>query len=328
MSSLLRSGQAAVDRVPVDRETPGDRRGIAGPEAVTWANIRRSWKAYALLTPVLGLLLLFNYYPPLLGLLRAFYAWTPTKKPLFVGFDNFRHYLTVYPESARELANIAKFSVYAMFAHVGMPFVMAELIFHIRSTRTKELFRFLVVLPMLVPSMVAFLLWGHIYDPAFGPINGFLSAIGLERLAHNWLGDPKTALYAIMGVNFPWVAQVSTLICLGGLSQIPGTVLDACLLDGCTGVRRILTIDLPLALGQIRLVTVLALLGATQSFQVILILTRGGPGYVTSVPGLTMYTRAFNTGQYGYASAIGLMLFVIGIGTTLLVNRVMRSPMD
>ena len=68
--------------------------------------------------------------------------------------------------------------------------------------------------------------------------------------------------------------------------------------------------DLPLVMGQVRLLVILAMLGATQSFQIILVLTRGGPGYVTSVPGMTMYTRAFNTGQFGYASAIGLLLFI------------------
>ncbi|NLE46428.1 MAG: sugar ABC transporter permease, partial [Chloroflexi bacterium] len=214
----------------------GSARRVSDREAVNWLNIRRSWQAYLLLLPVFALLLLFNYYPPVLGLVRAFYDWAPLKKPVFVGLQNFADYLFYYPESAREFTNIAKFLVYSMFAHVGMPFVMAELIYSVRKPAIKEFYRFLVVLPMLVPQLVALLLWRHMYDPAFGPINALLEVVGMGTLTRNWLGDPKTALYAVMMVNFPWVATVGTLICLGGLSQISDSIVDACLLDGCTGL--------------------------------------------------------------------------------------------
>jgi len=302
-----------------DRRLETDSR-----DTITWANVRRSWLAYTLLAPVVVLLLIFNYYPPLLGLSRAFFEWRPTREAAFVGLENFSHYLLHYPESGREFANVARFLVYSLFAHVGMPFVMAELIFAIRSATTKEFYRFLVVLPMLVPQIVAMLLWSHIYDPGLGPLNDFLEAVGLDILARDWLGDPKTALYAIMAVNFPWVASIGTLIFLGGLSQISSSVFDSCLLDGCSWLRRVVSMDLPLVMGQVRLLVILAMLGATQSFQIILVLTRGGPGYVTSVPGMTMYTRAFNTGQFGYASAIGLLLFILGLALIFLINKTLR----
>ncbi len=322
--------------IPAQSYAPGEaegktftvRRAGDSREVVTWANIRRAWQAYALLAPIMVLLLIFSYYPPFLGLWRAFYEWMPTRDAVFVGLENFRNYLLHYPEAGREFANVARFLVYALFAHVGMPFLMAELIFAIRSVNTKEFYRFLVVLPMLVPQIVAILLWSHIYDPALGPLNAFLRAVGLEVLALDWLGHPRTALYAIMAVNFPWVASIGTLIFLGGLSQISTSVFDACLLDGCTRWRRIVQIDLPLVSGQVRLLVILAMLGATQSFQNILVLTRGGPGYVTSVPGMTMYTRAFSTGQFGYASAIGLLLFGLGLALILVINRTIRPPAE
>ena len=301
------------------------RGAVDSREAITWANIRRSWQAYALLAPILSLLLIFSYYPPLLGLLRSFYEWMPTRDAVFVGLENFRNYLLHYPEAGREFANVARFLIYAMFAHVGMPFLMAEFIFAVRSAQIKEFYRFLVVLPMLVPQIVAILLWSHIYDPALGPLNAFLRAVGLEVLALDWLGHPATALYAIMAVSFPWVASIGTLIFLGGLSQISTSVFDSSLLDGCTRWKRVLQIDLPLVSGQVRLLVILAMLGATQSFQNILVLTRGGPGYVTSVPGMTMYMRAFNTLQFGYASAIGLLLFCLGLALIWVVNKTIRS---
>lgn len=290
---------------------------------MTWRAVRRSWQAYALLTPVFALLIIFMYYPPILGLVRAFYAWEPTKPPEFIGLDNFRTYFAD-PELGRSVRNVGLLLGFSVASHVVVPFVMAELIFAVRSHVAKELYRFLIVIPLVVPTVVYVLLWRYIYDPNVGPINPFLRGIGLEVLARNWLGEPGTALYAIMGVGFPWVAGVGTLIYLGGLAQISPSVFDACLLDGSTGVRRALQMDLPLVLGQVRLLMILAVIGALTSFETILLLTRGGPGYATTVPGLMMYERAFTTGQFGLASAIGLMLFVFTLGLTFGINRALR----
>jgi len=291
------------------------------PELVSWYNIKRSWQAYALLFPILLLLVVFVYYPPLLGLFRAFYDWNPLRESVFIGFQNFIKYFQ-YPETIRQLVNMSKLFYLGLFTQVVVPFIMAEFIFSIRSRVSKEVYRFLVVIPMLIPSVVFTLMWRHIYDPVLGPINALLNSIGLDVLARNWLGDPATALYAIVFVGFPWVATTNTLIYLGGLAQISDSVFDACLLDGCTGFRRVIQIDIPLVLGQIRLLTILAGINGLTSFNSILILTMGGPGYSTSVPGFYMYEQAFISGQFGYASAVGLLLFVLAMALTLVVNKV------
>src|SRR5690348_45624 len=92
-----------------------------------WAEVRRSWQAYALLAPLFILLVIFMYYPPVLGLIRSFYQWSPGKEAVFVGFDNFVAYLT-YPETAREFANILKILVLGWCVDVVAPFIMAEMI--------------------------------------------------------------------------------------------------------------------------------------------------------------------------------------------------------
>lgn len=201
---------------------------------------------------------------------------------------------------------------------------MAELIFFVRSHAAKELYRLLVIIPMLVPGIVTVLLWQKLYDPYLGPINNLLRALNYDNLALNWLGEPATAIYAIMFVGFPWVWGVGTLIYLSGLGQISSSVYEAAALDGCTGIRRVLRIDLPLVLGQVRLLAILAIINAITAFQNILVLTDGGPGFATMVPGLTMFHSAFRAQQFGYSSAIGLMLFLIALSGTLIINRSIR----
>ena len=96
-----------------------------------------------------------------------------------------------------------------------MPFIMAELIFFVRSAALKELYRLLVIIPMLVPGIVTVLLWQKLYDPYLGPINDLLRAMGLEHLALNWLGEHRIAIYAIMFVGFPVGVG-------GGHADLPG----------------------------------------------------------------------------------------------------------
>lgn len=109
---------------------------------------------------------------------------------------------------------------------------------------------------------------------------------------------------------------------------MPESVFDASLLDGCTGVRRWIMVDLPLSLSQIRLLVILAVINGVTSMQNVLILTRGGPGYATSVPALRMFVRAFTTNEYGVGSAIGVLLFIAAMGMTLIINRFLRSSND
>jgi raffinose/stachyose/melibiose transport system permease protein len=289
--------------------------------------MRKSWQAYALLAPIFILLIVFVYYPPVLGLIRAFYDWAPLKPSVFVGLKNFFMYFS-FPESAREFTNVFKLTYLGLISGIVAPFVMAELIFAIRHVVSKEVYRLAIVIPMLVPGVVYTLLWQHIFDPNLGPVNTVLGAVGLHALERNWLGDPATALYAVVAVGFPWVSGIGTLVFLGGLAQISDSVFDACLMDGCGGLRRLWSVDIPLVLGQVRFLTILAVINSLTSFERVLILTRGGPGYATSVPGLRMYERAFTTGQFGFASAIGLLLFVFAMSFTFIINRMMRPETE
>ncbi len=236
------------------------------------------------------LVVVFMYYPPLLGFVRSFYAWRPGADAIYIGFENFRSYFS-HPETGREIINMTTIMVLGWASGTVIPFLMAELIFSVRAEVAKRIYRTLVTIPFLAPGIVVILLWKKIYDPNLGPINVLLGMAGLESWQQNWLGDPSIALFAIIGVGFPWVATIGTLIYLGGLAQISPSIYDATLIDGCTGLRRIVQIDLPQVLGQVRLLTILSVVAAITAFDTILVLTDGGPGFATMVPALRMYKQ-------------------------------------
>jgi raffinose/stachyose/melibiose transport system permease protein len=262
-----------------------------------------------MLAPTLVLLALFNYYPAVLGLSRAFTRWETGEEPQWIGLSNF--VAMWHDEFLRlSLRNLLVLLVANVLKTLTMPLLVAELLMSLRSPRWQYVMRTAFILPMVVPGMVTMLLWSFIYDGSVGLLNQILETLGMGALTRSWLGDSGTALWAIIGIGFPWAGGLALLIYLAGLNAISGDVWDSCQVDGVGGLKRVWYVDLPLLLPQVRLLVILTLIGVLQDFGSILVLTGGGPGLATHVPALHMYFQAFRFGHMGYAAAIGLTLFV------------------
>lgn len=271
-----------------------------------------------MLAPTLVLLALFNYYPAVLGLSRAFTRWETGEDPQWIGLSNF--VAMWHDEFLRlSLRNLLVLLVANVLKTLTMPLLVAELLMSLRSPRWQYVMRTAFILPMVVPGMVTMLLWSFIYDGSVGLLNQILETLGIGAMARSWLGDSGTALWAIIGIGFPWAGGLALLIYLAGLNAISGDVWDSCQVDGVGGLKRVWYVDLPLLLPQVRLLVILTLIGVLQDFGSILVLTGGGPGLATHVPALHMYFQAFRFGHMGYAAAIGLTLFV-AIFTLSLLN--------
>src|SRR5438876_692040 len=197
-------------------------------------------------------------------------------------------------------------------------------VFWLRHHVHQNLFRTLFVLPAVVPGLVFTLLWRQVYDPRTGLLNEFLAAVGLSPWQHAWLGDASTALWAIVAVGFPYVDAFGFLILLGGLLNINAEFFDAAKVDGAGWWARFRHVDVPLLLAQFRILLFFAITGTVQGFASIFILTQGGPGYATYVPALQMYFH-ISDGDFGYASAIGVILFVMIFVATLFILRFRRQ---
>jgi len=287
---------------------------------------RRTIVAYTLLFPTFFLLGTFSYFPALSGLYHAFTEWESGRAAVFNGLDNFRLLLQdrVFFTG---IGNMLILLAAGLFKAIVVPFVAAELILFLMSKRLQWLFRTLFLLPMVVPGMVTVLIWRFVYNPNTGLLNQALSAVGLEGLTRNWLGDPSTALGSIIGMGFPWIGAFGLLIYMAGLIQIPASVQEAFSLESRNVLRRIWHVDIPLVRGQIRMLAILTFIGSVQDFQTILILTRGGPGSSTYVPALRMYYQAFNYSHFGYGAAIGLILFCL-ILTITIINMKVLKPVE
>ncbi len=282
---------------------------------------------YLFILPTMVMLIVFMYFPAFTALYRSFYTWDGIGTAVFTGLGNFR---TMIGDQImhQAFANVFKLAVFAMTVQVIVPLVVARLILALRSARAQYVVRVLFVIPLVVPQVVFYNVWNFFYDPQDGVINQLLTALHLGNLAQSWLGDPNLALYCIMFVWFPFVDGFALLIYTAGFQAISPEVVQAAAVDGAGVWGRFWRIELPLVLGQIRLIVVLNMIWALQAYTAVLILTQGGPGTATYVPGLVLYADAFQNRQMGYACAIGVVLFLIMLGLTFINLRYLRSRTD
>ncbi len=313
---LIGIGIALAALLGVTLSLPGPRR-----------TLRRHKTSYLFLLPTFALLILFSYYPIASALGHSFTEWKGSGTATFIGLDNFREMWQddVLRDS---VGNMVKLLLAGIVLSLTVPLLVAEMIFALGGERARYLYRVLFVVPMVVPGVVTLLIWGFIYDNNLGLLNHALDTLGLGGWKHAWLGEPGLALYALMFMGFPWVGGFALLIYYAGLQNIPGDVFDSARIDGATGLARFRFVDLPLLMGQVKLLVVLGFIGGLQGFQTQLLLTNGGPAFATMVPGMHMYQNAISFDRMGYACAIGVALFLAILGITYLNMKYLRSSVE
>ena len=290
-----------------------------------WERIWETRTGYLMVVPTLAFLLIFQYYPAVSGLYRSLFDWNAGLEGTFIGLANFIELFTDDEVFIRSLKNMALLTIWYLIAFVGLSTGVAVLIHRIRHDGSKYFFRLFMILPVIIPAVVLILLWKFIYDSTIGPLNTILIGVGLQDWTHAWLAEPKIAIYAVMLRNFPWIDGISVLILLAGLQAIPVEIIESGLLDGASGWRRLRYIELPLITGQIKLLVVLTIMWGVQEYTAVWAMTQGGPIDSTQVPGMWMYFNAFRISRMGYASAIGVVMFLITLVATILNMRYIRS---
>ena len=274
-----------------------------------------------LLLPSLVLIGVFSYYPAVRSLIGGFYQWNGFSPPAYAGVSQFKAYLQS-PTFGTEAKNLAILVGGTILITLVSQFTAAEIVVHLPA-RAATAAKYLLVLPIVLPPLVLIEVWAYVLQPGSGLIDKVFGAVGLPQ--PGWLSDPHLALLSILLIGFPWISNLGFLIFLGGLQNLPKDIVDASRLDGLGGVRRVFAIDIPLLLPQFRIVVILSGIYAVQNFIPILLLTNGGPGTATLVPGLDMYQSAFSNDQYGYGMAIGTLLFAVMLVFTLAAMRLLRS---
>lgn len=278
--------------------------------------------------PAAALLLIFSYYPPLDAFYHSLTDWDGTNAN-FIGLDNF---VRVFQDRLfwRSFGTMLLLTVSCMIIGNICTLVLAELIYNNRNMRMNAFYRFMFVLPAIIPGIVTIMLWGKII--LTGAPNGILNTvIGWFGISpQGWFYAENTVLASIILYGFPWMGGTSFLIYLAGLNGIDESIVEAAKIDGITTFKRILHIDLPMIKGQLKYFLIMGLIGGIQGYTLQYAITNGGPGdsYVSMVPGYYVYRAAINDSEYGYSCAMGVVLFVIIMIITIINNKFIKTEED
>ena len=300
------------------------------------------WRLYLFVVPSLFFVLLFAYFPAVSAVYHSFFFWQGGEAKRFVALKNFRDALgdaTLW-SSFVTVGVLIVANFFKLIPSIGM----AVLVHRLKNSRWQYLYRVLLVVPMIVPGLVTLFIWKSFFNPNYGLINRVLDfthfksvlvwldastfhwGVFREGVPIAWLSQPKLILPAMILWGFPWLQAVGVLIYLAGLQAIGTEVYEAAELDGAGSWQMFKNIELPLITTQVRLTLVLLIIGTLQGFglQFLLLGPSGGAGARGMTPGLWMYNRAFIAGDFGYACALGMILFVVILLLTFLNNRYVR----
>ncbi len=278
--------------------------------------------AFFLVLPAMAFIGVFIAYPFVQGIYRSFFNYNGGNLNQFIGIQN---YIDLFkdPLVGPSFLNVFILTSALVIQSVVVAFVAAWLIHHLSSERLKYLFRVLVMLPAVVPTIVGFLLWTEFLSPD-GAVNQVLGGLGLGFLQGDWLGDPNRVIIGLIIVGFPWLNGINTLLFLAALGEIPNEIYDSARLDRAGRGRILWNIEIPAVMAQASVLMVLAIVIGLQSYENVYVMTGGGPFNSSNVPGLILFKNAFGYGRFGYASAIGVVLFIV-IAAVLLLGSWLRK---
>ncbi len=280
---------------------------------------------YGIILPSVILLLVFTYTPVVWAIVSSLYQFEIGGEQTFVGLANYREFLLADPTCWPSMLNMLLITAFAVCVRLSMPLIVAKLIYALPKERSRYIYRIVFLVPIVVPGVAVQLIWANLIYADHGLLNELLRAVNLGGLTHGWLSEPQTVLAAVVMMGFPFVGGFDVLIYYAGLSAIPDSVNEAAMIDGCTGIPKFFRIDVPMVLSQLKLILILTVIAGLQGFQALFVMTRGGPGFKSMVPGLWMYYNAFSFQRMGYACAIGVILFLMIFGLTLINLKYFKS---
>ncbi len=269
--------------------------------------------AYGIVSPALTVVAVIAGLPLLYSLFLSFNSTNPiTKKWVFVGFDN---YIDLFnsPEFWAAFGRTAYFSGFAVIGTTLLGMLMALVLNE--HFKGRGILRSIVLVPWAMAPVAIAVLWSFIFAGNFGLLNGLLHDLGLGSLASAWLGDGFRALNLVALTHVWNQAPLTALILLAGLQSIPANLHKAAILDGAGPATRFFSITLPWLKSSLLFITIIATINALVAFDILLIMTGGGPGSATTLLSWLGYSQSFQLLRFGEGAAI---LYVLTITSLLL----------
>lgn len=268
---------------------------------------------YGMIALAVGFVGLFTAIPIVVSIGLSFFSWDVLTPPRFIGLQN-------YERMAGDSTVVQSFGVTLLLGvsivvlQILVGLGLAVLVNNRRRAGTKAFFRTVFYLPLLASTASVAIFMGYLFDAKFGAINYYLQLVGLSGVP--WLTSTWGATATIVLITVWQQSGFTFVLFVAALNSVPEDVLEAAAIDGAGPLRTLLRIKLPLISPTILFAAVVAFINAMQLFDQPYIMTKGGPGSSTTTATIVMYQTAFQNLQFGYGSAIAIVLLLIILAIT------------
>jgi len=282
------------------------------------------WRNFLYVLPAVLVYAVFLLLPLLASLGISFTEWDGTSLPVFSGVSN---YLRMFSDPVFWIAlgNNAILMLFYTLLPISIGLLLCSFLYDTRNNSERSVLRILFFLPYIMPMAVLGVVWRWLYNPAFGPIDQLLRAIGLPQLAMSWLGDFTWALPAVGLVATWYFFGFCLVLFMAGLQRMDPSLLEAADLDGSSRRQKFVRITLPGLRPELRIALLLTVIASLKAFDLVYVMTQGGPGTSTMVTNIFMYKQGFDLHYFGYASSVAVFSMIIVLGINYLIHLALKE---
>ncbi len=263
--------------------------------------------------------------PIIMSFIYSLQDWNGITEPKFIGFNNYIELFTSksagFPKTTLNALLLAVLSVF-----IQLPLSLALALMISKGIKGERFFMTVFFIPVLMSTVVIGQLWLKIYNPNYGVLNVLLDKIGLHSLAKTaWLAEPKTVLLAAFLPNLWQYVGYHMLLMYAGIKSVSPDVIEAAKIDGANDWQINTRIIIPLLKPVIKICVIFAVTGSLKTFDLIYVLTRGGPDHASEVPSTLMVNMTFDESRYGYGSAIAVMIIFLCFFFAILIKKGIKT---
>lgn len=279
-----------------------------------------AFPTFLLFTVIIVLPIFFSLYYSAL-------KWDGFSRGVWVGLQN---YINLFLNNTDGFVQSVINSLILALISVGiqLPISLLLAIVLSRGIRGERFFRTVYFIPVIISTVVIGQLWMKIFNANYGMLNTVLRGLGLDSLAHAWLADPHTALGSVFAAMLWQYVGYHMLLMYASAKSISPDIYEAARIDGAGEAKMAFRITIPLMKPILCVCVVFAVTGSFKAFDLIYVMTGGGPMHSTDVPTTLMYTTIFTRSQYGYGSAMAIFIILECLVCTVLIQRLFRSDVE
>lgn len=285
------------------------------------------WKIALFMAPALILFVGILILPIFMSGYYSFFDWKGYGAQTFIGFENYTELFTSDNINfLKALGNACILAVISVVIQLPLSLFLALLLG--KGRKGERAFLSIYFMPVLISTVVIGQLWLKIYNPEYGVLNVVLRSIGLESWTRMWLGDENTALLSAFVPTVWQFVGYHMLLLYAGIKSVPPEYREAAMIDGAKESQVNRYIVIPYIKPILKISTIFAVTGSFKSFDLIYVLTNGGPDHATEVPSTLMISMLFLRNRYGMGSTIALLLIVLCFVAAMIISAMFRERGD